>query len=109
MAPLSAFLIGVAQDMLSGSPAGLWALVYLLAYAVTASLRIFFVGRSAGAAWPGFLIVVGISGLAIWILASLFYLRIVHFPPVVAQMAITAALYPSMAWVFTFFLPQAED
>ena len=54
MTPVSVFMIGFLQDLLTGSPAGLWALVYLIAYGVTAALRVLFVGRSAGSVWPGF-------------------------------------------------------
>jgi len=108
MTPLSVFAIGLFQDFLTGSPAGLWALVYLLAYGVTVALRVLFVGRSASAAWPGFLIVAGASGAGIWLLASLFYSVPIPVVPIAGQLMLTGALYPIMAWVFTLFLPQAE-
>ena len=108
MAPLSVFAIGLVQDLLTGSPAGLWAFVYLVAYTVTAALRVLFIGRSAGAAWPGFLIVAGTAGFSIWTLASIFYTTFIPVIPIVGQMMLTAALYPAMAWVFAFFLPGEE-
>ena len=108
MTPLAVFAVGLFQDFLSGSPAGLWALVYLLAYVFTAAMRVLFVGRGAGAAWPGFLIVAGASGAALWALASIFYGTTVPPIPVATQMMLTAALYPTMAWVFAFFLTGGE-
>lgn len=108
MTPVSVFLIGLLQDLLTGSPAGLWALVYLAAYGTTVALRVLFVGRSASAAWPGFLIVAGVSGLAVWLLAMMFYSQYVPVIPIAGQMALTAGLYPAMAWVFTLFLPANE-
>jgi len=108
MTPLSVFAIGLFQDLLTGSPAGLWAVLYLLAYAVTAALRVLFVGRSAGAAWPGFLIVAATVGAALWTIASLFYSTPIPVVPIAGQLMLTVALYPAMAWVFTLFLPQAD-
>lgn len=109
MTPISVFSIGILQDFLTGSPAGLWALVYLTAYGVTAALRVLFVGRSAGAAWPGFLIVAVASGVAIWVLAMMFYGTYVPVIPITGQLMLTAALYPAMAWVFAFFLSRREE
>ncbi len=108
MTPISVFAIGVMQDLLSGGPLGLWAVAYLAGYSVAMSLRLLFIGRSAGAAWPGFLIVVAVSGIAVWILASLFYQAFVPVVPIAAQMLITAGVFPILAWVFAFFLPASE-
>jgi len=108
MTPLSVFAIGLFQDLLTGSPAGLWAALYLLAYAVTAALRVLFVGRSAGAAWPGFMIVAASVGAALWVITSLFYATLIPPVPIGGQLMLTVALYPAMAWVFTLFLPQEE-
>jgi rod shape-determining protein MreD len=108
MTPISVFVIGLFQDLLTGTPAGLWALVYLAAYGATAALRVLFVGRSAGAAWPGFLVVAGVVGVTIWLLASIVYGQFVPKFPIAGQLMVTAAFYPVLAWVFTLFLPQAE-
>jgi rod shape-determining protein MreD len=108
MTPMSVFAIGLFQDFVSGSPAGLWALVYLVAYGATAALRVLFVGRSAGSAWPGLLLVSAAVGVAIWLLASIFYSRLIPPFPIAGQLMVTAALYPLLAWVFTRFLPPAE-
>ena len=109
MTPISVFVIGLFQDLLTGSPAGLWAMVYLFAYGVTAALRVLFVGRSASTAWPGFLVVAGAVAIAIWALASLFYAQPIPPMPVAGQLMFTAALYPVMAWVFMLFLSQEES
>lgn len=109
MTPISVFLIGIFHDLLSGGPLGLWALVYLASYGVGMSLRLLFIGRSAGAAWPGFVIVCALSGLVVWFFASLFYQTVVPIVAVAGQMFITAALFPLLAWIFTFFLPFGED
>ncbi len=108
MTPVSVFFIGLFQDLLTGSPSGLWALVYLTAYVVTAALRVLFVGRSAGAAWPGFLLVAGAVAFGIWLLASLYYGTPVRILPIAGQLMLTVALYPALAWVFTRVLPHAE-
>jgi len=109
MTPVSVFAIGILQDLLTGGPVGLWALVYLLCYAATSAMRVLFVGRSAMAAWPGFLIVSLLAGLCIWVIASLLFGTPINVVPVVGQMMLTASLYPPLAWVFTRFLPQEEN
>jgi len=106
--PIAVFAIGIFHDLLSGGPLGLWALVYLASYGVGAGFRLLFIGRSAGAAWPGFLIIAAGAALVAWLFASIFYQTFVPFVPVFGQMMITAALYPIMAWVFSFFLGAGE-
>lgn len=108
MTPLSVFAIGIFQDLISGGPLGLWALVYLFVYLVTAAQRILFVGRPAGQAWLGFIFTCALTGVIVWFLATLFYQAYIPLIPIAGQMLVTALVYPLLAWVFTFFLPESE-
>ena len=50
----TAFAIGLFQDFVSGGPLGVWALTYLVAFAVLAPQREAFSGQTGGAVWIGF-------------------------------------------------------
>ncbi len=108
MTPLGIFAIGLTQDLITGGPIGLWILVYEAAFVVTSMQRVFFVGRPAGEAWLGFIFVVSLSAAIIWSLASMFYQTAIPLVPIIGQMMVTALVYPLLAWVFTFVLPERE-
>lgn len=108
MTPLGLLAVGLFHDLLSGGPLGLWVLVYEIAFLVTSMQRVFFVGRAAGEAWLGFILVVVVATFTIWIVANLFYPGPVPFVPIAGQGMVTALVYPLLAWVFTFALPERE-
>ncbi len=108
MTPLGIFAVGLFHDLISGGPLGLWVLVYEATYLVTSTLRVFFVGRAAGEAWLGFILVVVVAAFLIWLIASLFFQTAVAFVPIAGQAMVTALVYPLLAWLFTFALPERE-
>jgi rod shape-determining protein MreD len=59
----SAFAIGLFQDFVSGGPLGVWALTYLIAFAVLAPQREAFSGQTGGAVWIGFSLFVVIAAV----------------------------------------------
>src|SRR5476649_2605624 len=54
MTPAAAFAIGVLEDVMSGSPPGVWTLGFVVAYAVVARQRDSFAGLAGVAAVLGF-------------------------------------------------------
>ena len=94
------FLIGLMQDILSGGPPGMMALVLLLVHGVVVSQRQVFVGKSFLVGWWGFAIVaIGAAGLS-WLVASAWFGVFLRPRPVAYQAALTIALYPLVAWLF---------
>ena len=98
--PAAVFVLGVLQDMLTGGPVGLLALVLLLVQALAVSQRRILLGQAFSVEWAGLLLVVAGAGAVSWTLASVYYLALVPPVPFVVQALITAALYPLGSWLF---------
>jgi rod shape-determining protein MreD len=96
----AAFLIGLLEDSLSGTPMGENALVYLLIYGLVISQRTFFVGKSFAIYWLGFAFVVAGAMMASWILISLFHATPVGGEAVFFQFLLTLGCFPLVAWFF---------
>ncbi len=60
---IAAFCVGLFQDLVSGGPLGVWALAYLVAFAVVAPQRDALAGQSRSAVWIGFAIFVVLAGV----------------------------------------------
>jgi rod shape-determining protein MreD len=72
---VTAFAVGLFQDLVSGGPLGLWALAYLVAFALVAPQRDALAGQSPGAVWIGFALFVLLTGVVAYaagLLASRF-------------------------------------
>lgn len=99
--PISVFLIGLFQDLLSGGTIGVWALLYLSLYALVLSQQggfLQFINRSALFSWLGFILVailfVIFSWLVGWIVAG-----VVSTKGLFLQACIAALLYPvTLLW-----------
>ena len=91
------FMLGLVQDLLWGGPIGLWAFVFLLAYALTLSQRTFLIGRGFGFTWAGFGLVAIIAGTASWIFAMIIHGQFLMPYPAIVQAVLSAAVYPLFA------------
>lgn len=95
------FLIGLVQDILSGTPLGITALVLLVVHAIVSAQRRVFLGKTFLVEWWGFLLVAGGALAATWLIASLFFVALLPPGPVVVQLLLTVALYPPFMWVLS--------
>jgi rod shape-determining protein MreD len=98
MTPIAVMAIGLAEDILSGGPPGVWTLAFVLTYALVARQRDSFAGLSGVAA------VVGFAGAALFACATA-YLTVAalallspngHVPPllpIVSELAMTVLFY----------------
>ncbi|MCY4034598.1 MAG: hypothetical protein OXF24_02305 [Hyphomicrobiales bacterium] len=99
--PVSIFLIGIFQDLLSGGTIGVWALLYLSLYVLVLSQQggfLQFINRSALFSWLGFILVVILfvifSWLVGWVVAGAVSAKALFF-----QACISALLYPvTLLW-----------
>jgi rod shape-determining protein MreD len=98
--PAAVFVLGVLQDILTGGPVGLLALVLLLVQALAVSQRRILLGQAFSVEWAGLLLIAAGAGAVSWALACTYYLALVPPMPFVIQAGITAALYPLGSWVF---------
>jgi rod shape-determining protein MreD len=92
------FGIGLLQDMLSGGPPGLFAAAYLGVHAVMSWQRRFFVGKSFPVEWLGFALVVPPLYFAVWLVGSIYYLRLLPASEIVVQGLLALAFYPAITW-----------
>jgi rod shape-determining protein MreD len=99
--PVAIFALGLIQDSLSGTPFGLHAVMMLLTYGMVVSQRRFFIGKSFGVIWWGFMLVALISIATAWLLASAASWHIVRPGPAGFQYLLTLALYPVAALILT--------
>src|SRR5579864_8701257 len=62
------FAVGLAEDLLTGAPVGVGALVLLLARAAVLQYRRYFVNRAFPFVWSGFTLLAGTAMLGLWAL-----------------------------------------
>ena len=99
--PASAiFAIGLFQDVLSGAPLGVNALVLLLVFAVVLGQRRFFLGKSFLVMWWGFALIVVGSLAVTWMVLSSLEGRALDPMPALFQGVVTLAVFPFLTWIF---------
>jgi len=92
------FGIGLVQDVLSGTPLGLFAMALVLVRGIVVSQRRVFLGKTFAVEWWGFfLIACGTVGFT-WLVASLFFVAFLPPGPAVVQALMTFACYPFLMW-----------
>ncbi len=101
---IAAFVLGLWEDILVGSPIGSHALILLLANWVIVSQRTFFQGKSFAVIWCCFSLVALAAGLASWVIVCALNVTVMSPVPVLFQSVLTFGVFPFMAW----FLARAQ-
>lgn len=94
------FLLGLVQDLLSGGPVGVYALVFLLLSAAVGSQRRFLATGSFTVVWAIFLPVAATAFFLMWLLYCLNLDLLIDARSVTFQYLTTIAVYPCLAWLF---------
>ncbi|MGF1456804.1 MAG: rod shape-determining protein MreD [Alphaproteobacteria bacterium] len=94
-----AFLTGLFQDIVSGGPLGLWALVYVVVFRVVLQNRLLFVGRAAYSGWAGFAMAAILATALAWAAGSVYFGQPLSPTPILGQMMVTVLCYPPLAWI----------
>lgn len=97
----AAFALGLWQDVLSGGPAGLDALLLVAARAVVAARGEALRDRPFPFVWGCFALVALAAALARWLAASAFGLALIDPSPGLFQAALTAGAFPFVAWLLS--------
>jgi rod shape-determining protein MreD len=92
--PSGLFAIGLAQDLLTGGPVGVGALLLLLARAAVLRSRRLFVNRTFPFVWAGFTLLGGAAMLGLWALHCLFDLTFFDPRNAVFRAVLTVAIFP---------------
>jgi rod shape-determining protein MreD len=94
MPPYAVLAIGLAEDLLSGGPPGLWATGFLAGYLLIDRQRKN-LGELNGVgnlfAFTGVMLV---SAITAYVLASAVYMRLLPLPPLLLEGIVTVILYP---------------
>lgn len=95
------FSVGLLQDLLTGTPLGMTALILLMVQGVVASQRTFFLGKPFLVVWWGFSLLMPAVGLVSWIIGSAYFDAIVPPLPILVQVVLTVILFPVFAALFS--------
>jgi|MDTC01.3.fsa_nt_gb rod shape-determining protein MreD len=94
------FLIGLLQDILTGAPIGVNALVFLAVYGAVLSQKQFFIGKSFFILWLGFSLIAAGAAIFYWLAISILNLTLVEPKTAFFQYLMTLGCFPVIAWVF---------
>lgn len=98
--PVSVGLLGFIQDAISGTPLGMNALVFLIAYSSVVSQRQLFLAHGFFILWWGFMLTALLAGFFAWVINSATQLSMIPFDAVLYQAIAGIALFPPAAWLF---------
>lgn len=92
--PMSAaFAIGLSEDLLSGGPPGVWAMSFLVCYAIVDRQRDTFAGLAGLGAILGFAAVMLVASLAAYATVSLLYSRLLPFDTLMLEIGVSVLFY----------------
>ncbi|HEY0835091.1 MAG TPA: rod shape-determining protein MreD [Azospirillum sp.] len=98
--PSAVFALGLLQDLLSGAPLGLNALVLVTAHWVVLTQRRFFLASTFPLMWFGFAIIVFGAAILEWAVFSVLNTALLPFRSLLFQGLLTLALFPAFVWLF---------
>ena len=98
----AAFLIGVWQDLLVGTPLGINALLLLAAHRVVSSQRRILIGKPFAVMWWAFAVTAFAAALGLWLLTMAFHAAALGPEPALIQALSTIAVYPFVTWLFAW-------
>lgn len=102
--PLALFAIGLAEDLLAGSPIGINALLLLLSRSAVLGYRRHFVNRSFAFVWAGFALLTVMALFGLWALHCILSLGLSDFRVTVIRAVLTVAIFP----LASFLLGRAQ-
>ncbi|MCW5725694.1 MAG: rod shape-determining protein MreD [Maricaulaceae bacterium] len=97
MPPIAIFAIGVAQDVLTGGPMGVWALAYLTAMAILRDRKEDSPVREVLPLWLRFSGVLAISVVVAWVVGSLAVGALAPVRSLLIEAVSTALMFPLVA------------
>ena len=102
MTPGWAFLIGVAHDVISGEPPGIWAAAFVATYAAIDKQRDAFAGLSGLGAILGFATATLVACSAHYVIFSLYRWQMMPVTGSIKELAVTSILYIPVVVVLAY-------
>ncbi len=91
------FGLGLAKDVLLGTPLGGYAVIYLICRWLVASQRRFLADQALMVGWVGFALVSAVAAGLGWAVFSVYFATPMPANPLLSQMALGVAMYPLIA------------
>ncbi len=102
MPPFAVLIIGMLQDLLSGSPPGVWTVSFVAAYALVDRERESFAGLSGVGAILGFAAAMLVAGATAYIIVAISYWNLPPIWPILIEIAVSVIFYIPIAVLLGF-------
>ncbi len=99
MPPSAAFAVGLAEDLLSGGPPGVWALSFLICYAIVDRQRDTFAGLAGYGAILGFAAVMLVASAVAYAAVSLLNSRFLPTGALMLEIGVSVLVYIPALWL----------
>jgi rod shape-determining protein MreD len=99
MPPFAVLIIGILQDMLSGSPPGVWTVSFVAAYALVDRERESFAGLSGVGAILGFAAAMLAAGATAYAVVAFYYWHLPSAGPILLEIAVSVVFYIPIAFL----------
>ncbi|HEX2589845.1 MAG TPA: rod shape-determining protein MreD [Rhizomicrobium sp.] len=93
MRPMAVVALGLVQDLLSGSPMGVWTLSFVITYAVIDYSRDTFAGLGGIYAILGFATAAFIACGSAYLIVTVYFWRLSSIVPLATELAMTVLFY----------------
>ncbi|HEX4078889.1 MAG TPA: hypothetical protein VHX61_08470 [Rhizomicrobium sp.] len=99
MPPWAALLVGLAEDLLSGGPPGIWATSFVASYIFVDRLRDSLAGLASHGAILGFAAAVLVAAGTAFAIVAVYYWRLPPIGPVMGAVAVNVVWYIPAVWL----------
>jgi rod shape-determining protein MreD len=93
MPPAGAFIIGLAQDLLSGAPPGFWTASFIVSYALLDRQRESFAGLAGTGAILGFAFATLVAAATAYLIAWIYFAHLPPVAPLLLQVTVSVVCY----------------
>jgi rod shape-determining protein MreD len=100
MSPPIVFALGLLADLLGLTPPGISVLVLMVVHGMAVRWRVL-AGQGFLLVWLAFIAVAALAALLGWLLTSALTLHVLPFQASLFAFALSAGLYPALAFLFT--------
>jgi rod shape-determining protein MreD len=91
------FLAGLTTDVLTNGPLGFWSLMFLAGVVSVDATRDMPEWGALGR-WGQFCVTIAVMGVVEWIVASIYFVQVADWKPVVLAATIAAVCYPAISF-----------
>jgi len=102
MPPFAVFIIGVLEDLLSGSPPGVWTVAFIAAYALVDRERESFAGLGGAGAILGFAAAMLVAGASVYGIIAIYYWNLPPLGPILVEIAVSVVFYIPIVVLLSF-------